>query len=384
VTLNKKRLKIISVAIRHHINGITIPYNLSNKKCIFHKRDGLPMMLAIESFLTISMQCNHERNHIFKIPIEPLIEWKIVNGAKDGAFKHGHGLRSKYSDTDHEKCVIYYPGIRGNKDDCKDKEIPILVRISSNKRKGSIESFSANSYENKSTLITEDVANQILIVSLKQKQGFLNKMYYESSIAVKQTDKRELEFSNNQIVTNMKNDSNSNYYTYLLDKNKKTFSIEHKCLSNCNECKLRITFQFPDDYSVINQSRIAMDTNRFLTSEYIKISNSLSEYVYSVEDRPYIDFNIKNNNESVDRFRICNCPVIKIKEAFWTSTAGQFPCGSNDNSIIYYSLNEKELSKSPITLSLYENNLYEQNDDQSPHLIDERKFWMVRKAIMGG
>jgi len=134
----------------------------------------------------------------------------------------------------------------------------------------------------------------------------------------------------------------------------------------------------------MNQTKITMDTNRFLSSEYIKISNSISEYVYSV-DRPHIDFDIKNNNKSIDNLRISNYPVIKIKETFWTSTAGSFPCGGgNSNSVIYYSLNEKELSKSPITLKHYERNLYEQNEEDVLRPIDEKKVWIVRKAIMGG
>lgn len=148
---------------------------------------------------------------------------------------------------------------------------------------------------------------------------------------------------------------------------------------------MRITFQFPHGYSVTNPIKIATDTNRFLSSEYVKISNSISEYVYSVEDRPYLNFDIKNNNKSIDKFRICNCPVIKIKETFWTSTAGSFPCGGgNSNSVIYYSLNEKELSKSPITLKHYERNLYEQNEEGILRPIDEKKVWIVRKAIMRG
>ncbi|GKS60566.1 hypothetical protein YTPLAS21_00240 [Candidatus Nitrosocosmicus sp.] len=44
---------------------------------------------------------------------------------------------------------MYYPGIRGSKDDYKDKDIPISIRISSNKIKGSIENFSANNLQKK-------------------------------------------------------------------------------------------------------------------------------------------------------------------------------------------------------------------------------------------
>lgn len=284
--------------------------------------------------------------------------------------------------------MIYYPGVRGSKDDYKDKDIPISIRIISNKLEGSFENFSTNHLQkNNHTPLTEDNATQLLILHLKQKNGFLNKMYYESSITVEQTSQKELEFSNNHLITNVENDDdyNSNYYTYSFDKNRNTFFIENKFVSNCNECKLSITFQLPDTYPVANQTNIVIDTDRFLSSEYIKISNSTSEYVYTVVDRPDINFDIKNNNMSIDKFCIDNCPVLKTKETFWTSTAGSFPCGGgNGNSVIYYSLNEKELSKSPITLKHYERNLYTHNAEYALCPTDEKKFWIVRKAIMGG
>ena len=53
---------------------------------------------------------------------------------------------TKYPDTDNENCVIYYPGIRGSKDDYKDKDIPISIRISANSLKSLIESLSAQNY----------------------------------------------------------------------------------------------------------------------------------------------------------------------------------------------------------------------------------------------
>lgn len=146
---------------------------------------------------------------------------------------------------------------------------------------------------------------------------------------------------------------------------------------------MSITFQLTASYSVMNQTKMNIDTNRFLSSEYIKISNSISEYVYTA-DRPNIDFNIKNNDKTIDKFRINNCPVIKIKETFWTSTAGSFPCGGYGNSVIYYSLREKELSKSPITLTLYERNLYPQKGEESLYPVDEKRIWILRRGIMGG
>lgn len=386
MAVNKKLTKVLSVRIRHHINAIIIPSNLSNKGYVFHKREGLPIKVSVESFLIITIQCEHKINHIFLFPIESLIEWRIINGVKDGAFKHGYGLTAKYSDTDNENCVIYYPIIRGSKDDYKDKEIPILIRIHSNRIKGSIENFVKKyCYENNTIPLTEDNTTHLLILHLKQKQGFLNKMFYESSITDTQTSQKELEYSSRQLVTTNKHDENSNY-TYSFDENRKAFSMESEYNSRCAECKLNVTFQSSSSiYFITNQNKITIDTNRLLSSEYIKISNSISEYVYKTEDKPDIDFELKNNNKSIGKFRINNCPLIKTRETYWTCTAGAFPCGgSNSNSVIYYSPNEKELSKSPITLNLYERYLYRPKDNEYLHLIDQKKIWIVRKAIMGG
>ena len=189
MSLNKKCLKVLSVNIRHYFKDVIIP----NNEFIFHKREGLPLKVLVESYLDIIVQSSHEIKHNFRIPLEPIIEWKIINGVRDGAFKHGYDLRSKYSDTDNEDCVIYYSGIRGSKDDYKDKDISISIIINSNKITGSIENFSINNlHENNHTPLTEDNAAQLLILHLKQKNGFLNKMYYESYITVRQMAQKEL------------------------------------------------------------------------------------------------------------------------------------------------------------------------------------------------
>ena len=245
MSLNEKTLKVLSVNMRHCFKGVIIPYNLPNNKCIFHKREGLPLKISVESSFDIIIQCTHEIKHDFRIPIEPLIEWKIVNGIQYGAFKHGYGLNVKYSDTDKENCVIYYPGIRGTVDDYKDKDIPISIRIISNSLNCLIENFSENNLqEDKHTLLMDDNVTHLLTLHLKQKQGFLNKMYYETYITVKQMGKKELESLDSPLVTNSEDDKNSNC-TYSFDNNRKIFSVENKCISKCNKCKLSLTFQLP-------------------------------------------------------------------------------------------------------------------------------------------
>ncbi len=214
--LNNKYPKFSSVKIRHRIDEIAIPSNLPNKECIFNKREGLPIKISVESLLIVNIQCSHEINHVIRFPIESLIEWKIVNGIKDGAFKHGYGLSTTYSDTDSENCVIYYPAIKGTKDDYKDKEIPILIRIRSNKIKESNKNFSAtDSPENKSTLVMEDNVNLLLILHLKQKKGFFNKMNYESAITLKPTSQKELGNPFGQIITTDKKDDTFRFHILI-------------------------------------------------------------------------------------------------------------------------------------------------------------------------
>ena len=264
MSLDKKCLKVLSVNIRHYVGGIILPNNIH----IFHKRDGLPLKVSNESYIDIIIQCSHEIEHSFRIPIEPLIEWKIINGIKDRAFKHGYGLSSKYSDTDNENCVIYYPGIRGSKDDYKDKDIPISIRISSNKIKGSIENFSANNLQKKHIQLIEYDTIQLLILHLKQKNGFLNKMYYESSITVIQPPLKDLVHSSIQLIGDNNNNEDSNS-RYSFDVNRKIFSIENK-YTKCADCKLRITFQLPASYFALDQMKIATDTTACFLQNTLK------------------------------------------------------------------------------------------------------------------
>jgi hypothetical protein len=145
-------LKLNSVKFGHHFNGIVIPNNHPIKgTTAFHKNEGFPIKLDIESFLTLSIQCRHKAIDEFKIPIEHTIEWKIVKGAKDGVFKHGHGHGTKYSDSDKNDCVVYHPPRDGIGKIHKVKEIPILIKIGINKKNGEI---IRNLQSNKSTETT--------------------------------------------------------------------------------------------------------------------------------------------------------------------------------------------------------------------------------------
>ena len=66
-------------------------------------------------------------------------------------------------------------------------------------------------------------------------------------------------------------------------------------------------------------------------------------------------------------------------------TAGSFPCGDNGDSVIYHSPEEKELSKSPVIISLYEQDTSTDSNKDSPScLSDQKKIWLLRRNNMGG
>ena len=155
----------------------------------------------MKSFPVILIKCSHNILHEFKIPIEPEIEWKIVNGIRDGAFKHGFGANTKYSDGDCDTSVIYYPpneGI-GNKGENKPKEIPILIKIKPmhNKEFNNIDLLNNTNDVNYIKLNDFENYQLLLTLYLKQKKGFLTGMFYEVSLTVQEID-IDNDFSNLQ------------------------------------------------------------------------------------------------------------------------------------------------------------------------------------------
>ncbi len=92
--------KIHSVKTEHYFKDIVISNNHPIRETVFRKSEGLPIKLPIESFFVLAIECKHKVFHEFKIPIESTIQWRIANGVKDGVFKHGYGVDTKYSDND--------------------------------------------------------------------------------------------------------------------------------------------------------------------------------------------------------------------------------------------------------------------------------------------
>src|SRR3982750_4050559 len=166
--------KIYSVKIEHHFKDVVIPKNLPCRETVLHKREGLPIKLAIESFLTLTIGCKHKLFHELKIPIESIIQWKIANGVKDGVFKHGYGEDTKYSDNDNNDCVIYYFPRGGIEKNSKVKEVPILIKIRTDKKNSECRNSATNNSVDIDSICVCDYEYEFLLtLSIKQKKGFL-------------------------------------------------------------------------------------------------------------------------------------------------------------------------------------------------------------------
>ena len=94
-------------------------------------------------------------------------------------------------------------------------------------------------------------------------------------------------------------------------------------------------------------------------------------------------FEIENNSKSTLKFRILNCPILKITDIIWSTTGGTFPCGNKGNSVIFQSPQDKDLRKSPLTLSI--SGIFPLSTlDTSSKLVDQRKILLMRKMVFGG
>lgn len=387
--------KIYFVKIKHNINKIIIPDGSINGVTVFHQKDGFPIKILLESFLVMIIKCRHKVTHEFKIPIISSIEWKIVNGIADGAFKHGFGINTKYTDNDSGASVIYYPPIEGfGKKDCQIKEIPILIRIKSiydkqfNKnnvvsiKSDPIDSISLNDFDNYQFLLT---------LFLNQKKGILKRMYYEISLTVKKIDiENQLNnFSKSQYCKSEGHDSNSFDIGSIKEEDKDNYSVFLNLIDNCSSCNVDLTLKLERDKlsssSLPYAPKIDIEINRLFTSEFIKISHSTSYNSDTHRNNTYpLICTIKNKDKDIYKFQIMNCPPIHVYQNIWHCTAGSFPCDNKGDCVIYYTPQEKELCKSPIILSLYKKGIFDNNDEKQLNLVDQKKIWLLRRNVMGG
>ena len=93
-------LNVFEANIEHEISQIIFANNLAtDNNFYFHRSEGLPIKLLVQSYLVLTIKCCHTMLHKFKIPLESTVNWSLINGKTDGVFKQGHGFSSTYVDN---------------------------------------------------------------------------------------------------------------------------------------------------------------------------------------------------------------------------------------------------------------------------------------------
>lgn len=209
-------------------------------------------------------------------------------------------------------------------------------------------------------------------------------MLYEASFTIKETiNEKELKIFSNQIdnETTDKQNFNSNFpdvYYIKEDENVYCISQKKNVQKYCSLCNVGLIFKPEIESSLILENhKIDIKTTCFFTSEYIKI-NSFRSGIKNIHRNDAFPLlcTIKSKDKDVYKFRVIDCPSIKFSQIFWECTAGYFPCDNYGDSVIYCSPQESESSKSPVTLSLYEKDIFNGNSKNS-FLVDQKKIWLL-------
>lgn len=396
-------LKILLAKIEHNLKEVVVSNNPSTnkgQKVYFHSSEGLPINLSIESSLVLIIRCKHEKLHKFNIPIESVTEWKIVNGTKHGAFKHGFGLKAKYSDNyKNANCVLYYPPREGFSMNSRSKqttsEIKINLKVNiANKEilENSMRKNSSSSHQNDIEISNYCDREFLLTLLLRQDKGFLKKRFYEVLFLSYEeilNKNKELENTNNliHVIDEDKSLGNFSYScTHITDSSKIIYSTSSNSEQSCGLCKLIITFELPQ-LDIYSKLKIDLNIDRLFTSEYITISDNYHSYAkydnYENEGN-FIVFAVKSDSELLE-FRIIDCPTIMVFQTFWEVTAGFISYNNTGHSVTYRTSNEGERSKSPVTLSLYKRDIFSESKNiELPYLLDQKKIWLLRRMIFGG
>jgi hypothetical protein len=243
------------------------------------------------------------------------------------------------------------------------------------------ESLKPDEISNIMILESEQKHEYLLQMFLGKLSGFRNRNSYKVRFECKSMLNEE-QLENNEISVHPQTESKAyiNYYSHMkvLDESSICFTC-NDINERCDICNIKLNLRSGIN-SGLDKVRINLDSDRFFTSEYVSLSTNLVDIVKTCED---IFFEIENNSKSTLKFRILNCPIPKVLDTIWSTTGGLFPCGNKGNSVIFQSPQEKDLRKSPITLSI--SGIFPSPTlDTSSKLVDERKILLMRKMVFGG
>lgn len=128
----------------------------------------------------------------------------------------------------------------------------------------------------------------------------------------------------------------------------------------CSLCSPTITFEKPSNQIFL--AGIVEDGQYLMTSEYVKL-------MCRVIERGRIWLTYGNRG-----WILVDGGLLPNQDFKWQCSAGMFVGTNEGSSIIYLTPKESELSKSPVTIELEE-----EEDDGRKHTAASRRFWLLRK-----
>lgn len=369
----------------------------------FQIEDGFPLALNIDSFLVFRFHCVHKIENKIRIPVESACEWKLVNGIQDGAFKSHGGLNTQFSAVfQNSICAVYYPPRGGFDKSIKTKKIGIQLRIyplildTPGKDDLSVDEKNSAVGIKEIVVESEHEQNYFLEMSLTRMSGFRNRNSYSVKINCENlynnvNDRSDI--SGDVCIEVLSEGEHRNHFKFLGnllqdddDDVNLTFNNWEK---TCAICDLKLYLRYRQH---ISKERLKIDLayDRFFTSEYVSLNYSLFSKADSFKisrdhQNNAVFVNIRNFDSSSLNLYLLGCPFPKLIDTVWTATTGSFPCGCFGNSVVFKTPPEKELRRSPITLSLSKMVPTRINySKQETTCLDQRKIILLRRMIFGG
>lgn len=321
----------------------------------FGIRDAIPIKLDVKSHVIIKALCRHQQSHIFKLPADSKINWKIEQEDKEnGAFKIGYGTNAEYMTRDTGNCVLFYPQLNDIKNNQAKKNIKIFLTAT----QIGLKSFKGKK-QYKFLINIEITIFKKFLKSLCKARISLQKDYSDSC------EKNDLCLSS----TTVDNFETENNGLIIAERYGNLVSIKTK--KSCNICNLRILFRAFNNPVRINISKSYLITSEIIKFTALRETNNCSPTTITgskYKKHPLYD-------------------IVISPRIFWKSNLGQFICGDDGDSILYATPGESGLSRSPVILALYAHYdlNFEQSDEQQMSFYDQKKLWLLRQPpVMGG
>ncbi|HJS64394.1 MAG TPA: hypothetical protein VJ767_06000 [Nitrososphaeraceae archaeon] len=321
----------------------------------FGIRDAIPIKLDVKSHVIIKALCRHQQSHIFKLPADSKINWKIEQEDKEnGAFKIGYGTNAEYMTRDTGNCVLFYPQLNEIRNNQATKNIKIFLTAT----QIGLKSFRGQRQDKFLINIEITIFKKFLKskckarISLEKDDSDPSK---KNDLCLSYTTDDNFENENNQLLIAEKYDN----------------LVSIKTQKSCNICNLRILFRAFNNLVRINISKSYLITSEIIKFTALRETNNCSPTTITgskYKKHPLYD-------------------IVISPRIFWTSNLGQFICGDDGDSVLYATPGESGLSRSPVILSIhadYDLN-FEQSDEQQMSFYDQKKLWLLRQPpVMGG